>query len=207
MVLLSPVISLCLLLVLMLNGPACTSNAFVIVTDRPRAVKIATPSTTSYRTKLVVSVSPNDNNNNNDNNKFDLGQRLESIKCLVVGALAGGIAVAPFCALHHLVLWQTVKPMIVTNTVAQWELMNDMAALQAGLFAIVYRYCVRNDESKQNPQLGQGVVGAFAMTRTLGSLVVPTYCTAVPLNCACLWQFAVFVGDVDCCCSFHLIGL
>lgn len=49
------------------------------------------------------------------------------------------------------------------------------------LFAIVYRYCVREDDD--NEMLNMGVIGAFVLVRTLGRVTVPSYCTAVPLDC------------------------
>ena len=206
-------IHLLLLLLLLLNGrPAArTTNAFLIINDssmdtcssRQRATPsiLATTTTTTtsasinaarpailpHKTRLFAS-APNNNKDDDYNNKFGFGQRIESIKCLVVGAIAGGVAVAPVCAVHNLLFLSIVEPMVLTNNVAQWELMNDLAALQAGLFAIVYRYCIRLDAN--NPQLGQGVVGAFALTRTLGSLVVPAYCTTIPLNCKSNDMFA-----------------
>lgn len=109
-----------------------------------------------------------------DDNKFGFGQRIESIKTLAVGAIAGSFAMAPVSALHDFVL------LPASNAMAQWEFDNDAASLEAGLFAIVYRYAVRTDE---NPQLKDGVVGAFALTRTLSRIVVPNYCTAITLNC------------------------
>eukprot|EP00977_Amphora_coffeiformis_P029453 scaffold40816_cov168-Amphora_coffeaeformis.AAC.2 len=51
-----------------------------------------------------------------------------------------------------------------------------------GLFAIVYRYGVRQD-SQVNPQLPQGLIGAFVLTRTLSRITLPSYCTAIVLHC------------------------
>lgn len=107
-----------------------------------------------------------------DDAKFGFGARIESAKSVVVGALAGGIALAPAALVRDIV--------VSGQSVAQWELDTDMGSLQTALFAIVYRYCIREDT---NPQLKDGVVGAFALTRTLSRLQVPSYCSAVPLNC------------------------
>ena len=49
-----------------------------------------------------------------------------------------------------------------------------------GLFGLVYRYAVRQDS---NPQLKQGVVGAFVITRTLSMLQASEECSALPLSC------------------------
>jgi len=56
-----------------------------------------------------------------------------------------------------------------------------MGSLQGALFAIVYRYCVREDDD--NDMLNMGVIGAFVFVRTLSRIRVPSYCTAVPLDC------------------------
>lgn len=115
---------------------------------------------------------------NNNKDKFGFGQRIESLKCLVLGAIVGSFALAPLAFLGDVVLPLPYP----TNPIAQWEFDNDMAGFQTGLFAIVYRYAIRQDGTT-NPQLNQGVVAAFAVTRTLSRIVTPTYCTAITLNC------------------------
>jgi hypothetical protein len=102
------------------------------------------------------------------NDKFGMAQRVESIKCVAIGALSGGIAVAPVAYFHYL------------GNLAQWEFTTDMASLQAALFAIVYRYAVREDD---NFMLNSGVVGAFVLVRTLSNIVVSKTCSAIPLQC------------------------
>jgi len=111
-------------------------------------------------------------NDDMDAAKFGIWARIESIKCVVVGALAGGIALAPASLIRDI--------FINGGTISQWELDTDMGALNAALFAIVYRYCIREDT---NQQLKDGVVGAFFVTRTLSRLQAPSYCTPVPLSC------------------------
>ncbi|GAX21212.1 hypothetical protein FisN_23Lh152 [Fistulifera solaris] len=114
---------------------------------------------------------------NKQDNKFGFFQRIESVKCLIVGAVSGSIALAPFALLHDLWL---VPSMVDSSGLAQFEFDTDAAAVQSGLFAIVYRYCIRTDT---NPQLQDGVVGAFAITRTLSRIVLPSSCSAIPLYC------------------------
>ena len=70
---------------------------------------------------------------------FSFGQRIESVKSGVVGALAGGVALTPFTALHDIAFGGET----VANGPAQWEFDTDTGSLEAALFAIVYRYCVR----------------------------------------------------------------
>jgi hypothetical protein len=111
-----------------------------------------------------------------DDDKFSFGQRIESTKCVVVGALSGGFSVVLFTALHDIAFGGQE----FNNGVAQWEFDTDMGSLESALFAIVYRYCIRKDD---NPMLNQGVIGAFVLVRTLSRIRVPSYCTAVPLDC------------------------
>lgn len=115
-----------------------------------------------------------------EDDKFSFQQRIESIKCVVVGALSGGIAVTPLTALHDILLGPEMN-----NGVAQWEFDTDMGSLEAALFAIVYRYVVRTDE---NPMLNQGAIGAFVLVRTLSRIRVPSYCSAAPLDCKFLLE-------------------
>jgi hypothetical protein len=87
----------------------------------------------------------------------------------VIGAISASVAVAPIALLHH-----------ITTSLPQWELTTDMAAIQGALFAIVYRYAIRNDD---NPMLNQGVLGAFVLVRTLPTIQASPDCTALPLQC------------------------
>lgn len=112
-----------------------------------------------------------------EDTKFGFFQRAESLKCFVVGSVVGSVALVPFALVHNLLL---TPSMIDTNGLAQFEFATDASGIQTGLFAIVYRYCIRTDT---NPQLQDGVVGAFAITRALSGIVIPPYCTAIVLNC------------------------
>lgn len=112
-----------------------------------------------------------------DESKFGMPQRIDSLKCLIVGALSGSTAMAIPELVHETVLSDLS---VAGNGLAQFEFDNDSAAVLAGLFSIVYRYCIRMDN---RDQLKQGVVGAFVLTRTLSRIVVPSSCTAFPLSC------------------------
>lgn len=151
----------------MLAAPPADAFTFHKHTSRPATAR----SPISRSTVLGMSSS-------NDNDKFSFGQRIESTKCVVVGALSGGIAVTPLTALHDILLGPEMN-----NGVAQWEFDTDMGILESSLFAVVYRYCIRTDD---NPMLNQGVFGAFVLVRTLSRIRVPSYCTAAPLDCECL---------------------
>ena len=109
-----------------------------------------------------------DTNKISNSNKFDMVQRMESVKCAAVGALAGSVAMAPVAFFHY------------AGNVPQFELMTDMGALQGALFAIVYRYAIRTDD---NPMLNQGVLGAFVLVRTLPTIQASSQCSALPLSC------------------------
>ena len=95
-------------------------------------------------------------------------ERIESTKAAVAGLFAGSVAATAPSLLLHL------------DNIGQFEFNIDQIAIMSALFAVVYRYAVRADG---NPQLKQGVVAAFVVTRTLGAVRVPSYCPAVPLQC------------------------
>ena len=137
---------------------------------------------------------------NEEENKFGFFQRIESVKCLVVGAVTGSIAQVPFALLHDFLF---IPSMIDINGLSQLEFDTDAAALQSGLFAIVYRYCIRTDT---NPQLQDGVVGAFAITRTLSRIVIPSYCTAIPLYCKFHYWIESSVSS-NVCISYMLVAM
>lgn len=111
-------------------------------------------------------------------NKFSFAQRIESVKTGVVGLLAGGVSLTPFSAFHNLLFADDS----IANELAQWEYDTDTGSIAAALFAIVYRYCVRDGEEK-NEMLQMGVIGAFVVVRTLARIRVPIYCSAIPLDC------------------------
>ncbi len=129
-----------------------------------------TPSKVTGFSQLYLSTD-------DDDNKFSFGQRIESTKSGIVGLVAGSICLAPVSALHNIVF----GGMYVKNGLAQWELDTDLGSLEAALFAIVYRYCIRQGDN--NPQLNQGVLGAFVLTRTFSKIQAPFYCSAIPLDC------------------------
>mmetsp|Transcript_16468 Transcript_16468/g.24635 ORF Transcript_16468/g.24635 Transcript_16468/m.24635 type:complete len:451 (+) Transcript_16468:173-1525(+) len=109
----------------------------------------------------------NDNNNNKNteppkrDGKFDFAQRIESTKAGVTGLVAGGAALIPFNILQAVLTDSSDKSL-------QFIFDTGSGAVEAALFAIVYRYCVRDGE-ESNDMLGQGVWGAFAITRALSA--------------------------------------
>ena len=113
--------------------------------------------------------------------KFGLGQRIASIQSLVVGAFSGSLAMAFPALIHDAFLNDMILATGPPNGLAQFEFDSDMAALLGGLFAIVYRYCLRLDGDRE--QLKQGVVAAFVLTRTLSRITVASPCRSIPLYC------------------------
>lgn len=110
--------------------------------------------------------------------EFNFAQRIESIKAGIVGLVAGGVALTPIAAFHDILF----PGDSIVNGVAQWEFDTDTGSIATALFAIVYRYCVRDGE-ETNEMLQMGVVGAFVLVRTLARIRVPVYCSAAPLDC------------------------
>ena len=140
-------------------------------------------SITTTTTSQSAMVSDEDTNENRKDT-FSFAQRIESTKSGMVGLFAGGIALAPISAVHNLLFAYDGPLRTVTHNLAQFEFDADAGSVEAALFAIVYRYCLRIGDD-DNPQLNQGVIAAFAVTRTLSKIQVPGYCSAVPLNCTC----------------------
>ena len=124
----------------------------------------------------ALSASSNDNDGEVGEDKFSFAQRIESLKCAVVGAVSGSLCVTLPAAYHNLLYSDTLS----VNGMAQWEFDTDMGAIEGALFAIVYRYAIRNDD---NPMLNQGAVGAFILVRSLSRISTPTSCSALPLSC------------------------
>ena len=161
---------------LLISGAIVATNTVLVEAFAPgkRALHASAVSTRTQEqlrnSKTFLAAS-----SGGDDDKFSFVQRIESVKCAVVGALAGGIALTPFAAFHDILF----NDPLVTNGVAQWEFDTDMGSLEAALFAIVYRYCIREDE---NDMLNQGAVGAFVFVRTLSRIQVPVYATAAPLT-------------------------
>jgi hypothetical protein len=103
-------------------------------------------------------------------------QRLESVKCLLLGAGVGIFALMPFTAFHYFVYQPEY------TSVPQWEFDTYTSAVQGALFCLAYRFTVREKEPSEISQL---VVRAFVGVRTLSRIRVPMRCTAFPLYCTC----------------------
>ncbi len=86
---------------------------------------------------------------------LSLQQRTESTKTGLVGLLAGGSAIVPFNFMRDFFADSFYS---VGETVA--------GGVESALFAVVYRYCVRDGEEK-NEELVNIIAGAFVVTRAI----------------------------------------
>lgn len=109
-----------------------------------------------------------------------------------MGALSSAVAAAPVALLVDGFCFPLFS-------VAQWEFDVDALAAACALFAVTYRYVVRDDA---NAMLRQGVIGAFAIACATASVRVSDTCIAASLralpDAAVLGQGlgALAVGDV-----------
>mmetsp|Transcript_35164 Transcript_35164/g.79349 ORF Transcript_35164/g.79349 Transcript_35164/m.79349 type:complete len:252 (+) Transcript_35164:17-772(+) len=100
-------------------------------------------------------------------------ERYESIK---TGILAIASAVVP----EFIVGW--LDPDRLTP---RWEFQLDVLALQVLLFALVYRYAVR--EGDDNPDQRLGVIAAFVIPRAFFMVELPQECLPGPFTCGPYW--------------------
>ena len=110
------------------------------------------------------------------------GEKFESVKAAVFSAVGGSLAVIPYALIKGALL----------HFNSEWEFNVDgLLILTAPLFGITYRYAIRRDN---NPNLKQGVIGAFVITRAVASVKVSDICTSIPLNCGP--PFYLFTGEM-----------
>jgi len=107
--------------------------------------------------------------------QFSAAERIESVKAGAIGGIVGATAATPFLYLSSTIL-------SAPNPTGQWEFQTDMASIEGALFAICYRYIVRQD-GLENEMLKTGALGAFIIIRTLPLISVPSSCSSVPLQC------------------------
>ncbi|RZM77184.1 hypothetical protein [Leptolyngbya iicbica] len=126
---------------------------------------------------------------------FTPAERIESAKV----AIAGGF-IAGFIGLAWLLFSRYVQgEMIWAGLLSGWNLANltllvngAISALSGSLFALTYRYAIRQDD---NPQLRGGVVLAFTLVRGLAEVDASS---AIAQN---FWPFLTACGE-----SFILFG-
>ena len=101
----------------------------------------------------------------------EFGEKIESVKSAIFAAVGGTIAVLPVAIIRGALLHYN----------AEWEFnYYGLLILTAPLFGITYRYAIRRDN---NPNLKQGVIGAFVITRAVATVKVDDICSSIPLNC------------------------
>ena len=121
---------------------------------------------------LSTKTSNNDGEQKWENGVEDeFGEKIESVKSAVFAAVGGTVAIIPFAIIRGALL----------NYNAEWEFnYYGLLILTAPLFGITYRYAIRRDN---NPNLKQGVIGAFVITRAVATVKVDDICSSIPLNC------------------------
>lgn len=121
---------------------------------------------------LSTTANSNDGEQKWENGVEDeFGEKIESVKSAVFAAVGGTVAVIPFAIIRGALLHYN----------AEWEFnYYGLLILTAPLFGITYRYAIRRDN---NPNLKQGVIGAFVITRAVATVKVDDICSSIPLNC------------------------
>mmetsp|Transcript_8307 Transcript_8307/g.14894 ORF Transcript_8307/g.14894 Transcript_8307/m.14894 type:complete len:256 (-) Transcript_8307:34-801(-) len=100
-------------------------------------------------------------------------ERYESIK-------TGIVAIASCVVPEAIVGW--LDPDRLTP---RWEFQLDVLALQVLLFALVYRYAVR--EGDDNPMQRLGIIAAFVIPRAFFMVELPQECLPGPITCGPYW--------------------
>ncbi len=115
--------------------------------------------------------------------QITLTERLESLKVGLLGAVGFTSIYLFFLCLHYFFLQQP------TSFLATW-IQIGVAALSGFLFAVTYRYVIRNDK---NPHLKDGAVAAFSLVRGLVPLQSASALTAGTL------ELCLFLGESFVC--------
>ncbi|MGF1523064.1 MAG: hypothetical protein ACFBSF_12180 [Leptolyngbyaceae cyanobacterium] len=128
--------------------------------------------------------------------QFTAVERLESLKAAALGGTcAGAISVGLLAANRFITQGTLASLMGLPFSLAKLTLLVTLAiaVLSGALFALTYRYAVRQDE---NPQLKVGVVFAFTLVRGLAQVDAGS---AIAQN---FWPFLKACGE-----SFLIFGV
>lgn len=125
---------------------------------------------------------------------FTATERLTSLKAAVLGGLcAGFVSLIISGLLRVLILGAAVSPLSSLADMLDLTLLVDemISALSGAVFALTYRYAVRQDN---NVQLKAGVVLAFTLVRGLAQVDAETAISQKfwPLVSACSESFLLF---------------
>ena len=102
--------------------------------------------------------------------RFTAAERVESLKAAALGGACAGIVSIGLLATSRFLTQGTLTSLLgLSSGLAKLTLLINVAiaTLSGALFALTYRYAVRQDE---NPQLKVGVVFAFALVRGLAQV-------------------------------------
>ena len=176
-----------LLLLLLIGQTSAFRRIRGIVNNKSHGeLQLSVIKSSSFSRRLAgLSVSAGDSDENQKWETLILdetGEKIESVKAAVFSAVGGSLAVIPYAIIKGALL----------HFNADWEFNYDgLLILTAPLFGITYRYAIRRDN---NPNLKQGVIGAFVITRAVATVKVSDICTSIPLNCG--QPFYLFTGDM-----------
>ncbi|NEQ98135.1 MAG: hypothetical protein F6K30_15690 [Cyanothece sp. SIO2G6] len=136
---------------------------------------------------------------------FTAAERIMSLKAATVGGLCTGIVSLSIALLHRWLVVGTLSPLsgsLMSMANLTLVVNGAIAALSGALFALTYRYAVRQDN---NVQLKSGVVLAFTLVRGLAlvdagsAILLPEWRCAIAQH---FWPFAAACGE-----SFVMFGL
>lgn len=109
-------------------------------------------------------------------------ERWESLKAGIIGAIAAGLLFSLLTLLETKIL-HTYLPVSLTESGRSWGIpfliSLAIATLAGFLFAVTYRYVIRQD---QNFHLGSGAVMAFGLVRGLAQVDVGVQAEFAPLT-------------------------
>ncbi|MEM6837856.1 MAG: hypothetical protein AAF609_13480 [Cyanobacteria bacterium P01_C01_bin.120] len=129
---------------------------------------------------------------------FTPAERWESAKAAVAGGLAAGLLnLGLLLAIRFFHSVEAVAIRHLFTELTDWTLLASLAiaALSGSLFALTYRYAVRQDS---NPQLKTGVVTAFTLVRGLAQVDVDSAIAQLnfwPIFMACGESLVLFGGS------------
>ena len=132
---------------------------------------------------------------------FTPAERLESAKVAITGGLVAGLISFGLLLLHRFTAAELTLPLssLWSGLAGLTLLVNGAIAMLSGsLFALTYRYAIRQDE---NPQLKGGVVLAFALVRGLAQVDASS---AIAQH---FWPFFAACGESLLLCGGSAIAL
>ena len=129
-----------------------------------------------------------------NSSNFTPAERIESLKVAIAGGVCAGAVSLGILVVNRIFVFgfEAIALMLVSGMATLTLLVNaGIAGISGALFALVYRYAIRQDK---NPQLNNGVVLAFTLVRGLalvdaGSAIAQN---GLPFVAACGESFLIF---------------